>query len=194
MARRLALPGAQRLDVGQLEAEAAEVELDVQREAGVPAGQHEPVAAQPVHVAGIVAHLALKQRVGQGSEAHRRAGVTVADLLHRVRRQHTDGVDGFRVHVGPVVRMVRTSKSRDLFDCCHQLTPQIGNPDPPHTLVRPRQSPQAASRIISCSFTESTQLGSGHPCGLPSSVVEARAACPFDGVICVSIREGHLMR
>ena len=35
----------------ELEAEAAEVQLDVQRQAGVPAGQHEAVAAEPVHVA-----------------------------------------------------------------------------------------------------------------------------------------------
>ena len=37
VARRLALPGAQRLDVGQLETEPTQVELDVQREAGVTA-------------------------------------------------------------------------------------------------------------------------------------------------------------
>ena len=33
-----------------------EVQLDVEGEAGVPAGQHEPVAAEPVGVAGVVAH------------------------------------------------------------------------------------------------------------------------------------------
>ena len=176
----LRLPRAQRLDVAELEAEAAQVQLDVEGQAGVPAGQHEAVAAQPVHVAGVVAHLALEQRVGQRREAHRRAGVAVADLLHRIGRQHPDGVDGVRVHVGPVVRVVRASEGGDLFDCGHQLTPQIGNPGPPHTLVRPPQSLQAASRIVGCSFTQSTQLGSGRLRGLPSSVVDAARWRPFE--------------
>ena len=104
---RLGAPGAQRLDVGQLEAEAAEVELQVQRQAAVPAGQHEPVAAQPVGVAGVVAHRALKQRVGQRRQAHRRPGMAVADFLHRVGGQHPNGVDGGRVDLGPVVGVVR---------------------------------------------------------------------------------------
>ena len=42
-----AAPGAQRLEVVELEAEAAEVQLDVEGEAGVAAGEHEPVAARP---------------------------------------------------------------------------------------------------------------------------------------------------
>jgi hypothetical protein len=41
VARRLAAPGAQRLDVLQLEAPAAEEELEVQGEAGVAAGEDE---------------------------------------------------------------------------------------------------------------------------------------------------------
>jgi hypothetical protein len=36
----------------ELEAVAGQVELDVLGQAGVPAGQHEPVAAQPVAVGG----------------------------------------------------------------------------------------------------------------------------------------------
>jgi hypothetical protein len=107
--RRLALEGAQRLDVGQLEAEATQIQLDVEGEAGVTAGQHEPVAPQPVHVAGVVAHLTLEQRVGQRGEAHRRSRVTVADFLHRIGRKDADRIDGLRIDVGPVVRMVRAS-------------------------------------------------------------------------------------
>ena len=120
VAGRLGLPGAQRLDVGQLEAESAEVQLDVERQAGVPTGQHEPVAAQPVDVAGVVAHLALEQRVRQRRQAHRRAWMAVADLLHRIRRQHPDGVDATGVDVGPVVGVVRAGEGRDLFDCGHR--------------------------------------------------------------------------
>ena len=52
VARRLGSPGPQRLDVSQFEAEAAEVELQVQGQAAVPGRQHEPIAAQPVGVAG----------------------------------------------------------------------------------------------------------------------------------------------
>ena len=121
VARRLGLPGAQRLDVVELETEAAQVQLDVQGQAGVPAGQHEPVAAQPVHVARVVAHLALEQRVRQRRQAHRGAGVAVADLLHRVRGQHPDGVDGDRVDVGPVVGVVGAGEGGNLFHCGHEL-------------------------------------------------------------------------
>jgi hypothetical protein len=56
-------PSPQRLDVGERQPEPADVELDVQRQA--PAGEREPVPAQPVGVAGVVPHLALEQRVGQ---------------------------------------------------------------------------------------------------------------------------------
>ena len=50
VAGRLAAPGAQGLEVLQLEAPAAEVELDVERDARVAAREHEPVAARPVRV------------------------------------------------------------------------------------------------------------------------------------------------
>ena len=86
-------PGAERLEVGQLEAVAGQVELDVERERGVPARQHEPVAAQPVRVGGVVGEEPLEEQVGGGREAHRRARVAVAHLLHGVRCQHARGVD-----------------------------------------------------------------------------------------------------
>jgi hypothetical protein len=98
---REAAPGAQRLEVGQLQAVAAEVELDVLGQAGVPAGQHEPVAAEPVRVARVVPHDVLVEQVGRGGQAHRGARVAVADLLHGVGGQHPGGVDGADVQVGP---------------------------------------------------------------------------------------------
>src|ERR1700754_1991878 len=49
-------PGAQGLQVGEFEAVAGEVELDVEGEAGVAGGEHEAVAADPVGVGGVVAH------------------------------------------------------------------------------------------------------------------------------------------
>ena len=123
----LGAPGPQRLDVGELQPEAAEVELQVQREAAVPGRQHEPVAAEPVGVAGIVSHDPLEQRVCQRSEAHGRAGVTVAHLLDRVRRQDPDRVDGGRVEVGPVVRVVGAGKGGDLLKRGHKRAPQVGS-------------------------------------------------------------------
>ena len=49
-------PGAQRLEVLELEAVAAQVELDVLRERGVPGRQDEAVAAEPVRVGRVAAH------------------------------------------------------------------------------------------------------------------------------------------
>ena len=78
------------------QAVARQVQLDVLGEAGVPGGQHEAVAAEPVRVARVVPHHPLEQRVGQRRQAHRGARVAVADLLHRVGGEHPDRVDGPR--------------------------------------------------------------------------------------------------
>ena len=82
--------------------------------------QHEAITAEPVHVAGIVAHLALEQRVRQRREAHRGTRVAVADLLYRVRRQHTNGVYRDRVHLRPIVGVIRTGKGGNLFERGHR--------------------------------------------------------------------------
>jgi hypothetical protein len=124
---RLGSPGAQRLDVGQLQTEAAEVELQVEGQAAVPAGQHEPVAAQPMGVAGVMAHRALEKGVSQRRQAHRRPGMAVADFLDRVSRQHPDGVYGDRVDLGPVVGVVRLGQRGDLFECGHRSNPWVIN-------------------------------------------------------------------
>ena len=114
VARGLAAPGAQGLEVGELQAVAREVQLDVEGEAGVPGGEHEPVAADPVGVGGVVPHDALEQGVRQRGEAHRGAGVAVADLLHGVRGQHPHGVDGAPVQLRPVVRDARPGQRVDV--------------------------------------------------------------------------------
>ena len=82
--------------------EAAEVELGVEGEAGVAAGEHEPVAAEPVRVGRVVPHHLLEQQVRRRRQAHRGAGVAVADLLDGVHRQDPDGVHRPVVEVGPV--------------------------------------------------------------------------------------------
>ena len=100
----LAAPGAQRLDVLELEAPAAEEELEVERQRRVSAGEDEAVAARPVRVGGVVAHHLLEQQVRRRGQAHGGAGVAVADLLHGIHREHPDRVHGLVVELGPVQR------------------------------------------------------------------------------------------
>lgn len=85
----------------------------------MPAGQNEPVAAQPMGIAGVVDHDPLEQGVGQRGEAHGGAGVAIAHLLHRIGSQNTNRVDGTRVDLGPVVGVVRFGQSGNLVECGH---------------------------------------------------------------------------
>ena len=98
----LGAPGAQRLEVVELEAEAAEVELGVEGDASVAARQHEAVAGDPLGVGRVVAHDLLEEQVRHRREAHGGAGVAVADLLDRVHRQDPGGVDRALVDVVPL--------------------------------------------------------------------------------------------
>ena len=109
VARGLRAPGAQRLQVLELQAEAGEVQLDVLRQAGVARGQDEPVAAQPVRVRRVVPHHVLEEQVRGGGEADRRPGVAVADLLDRVGGQDTHRVHRPQVEVGPADRLSQGS-------------------------------------------------------------------------------------
>ena len=104
VARGLGSPEAIRLDVVEFEPEAAEVELYVERQAGVPAGQHESVTPGPVSIARVVPHYLLEQQVRDWCQAHCSAWMAVADLLHSIGGQHPDGVDGSRIELGPPVR------------------------------------------------------------------------------------------
>ena len=89
--------------VGELEAVAGEVELDVERQARVAHRQHEPVAADPVRVARVVPQPLLEEQVGRRRHAHRRAGVAVADLLDGVHGEHAHGVDRPAVELAEAV-------------------------------------------------------------------------------------------
>ena len=84
-ARASAAPGAQRLQVVEFQAVAGQVELGVEGEAGVAAGEHEPVAAEPLVVVRVVPHHLLEQQVRRRREAHRGARVAVAGLRRRRR-------------------------------------------------------------------------------------------------------------
>ena len=125
----LRAPGAQRLEVVELQAPAAEEELDVERQARVAARQHEPVAARPVRVGGVVPHHLLEEQVRRGRQAHRRAGVAVADLLDGVHGQHPDGVDGLVVELVPVKRRVQaltcTPSTGGRRHCRHYSGPRL---------------------------------------------------------------------
>ena len=93
------------------------------------AGQDEPVAAGPVRIGGVVAHQTLVVQVGRRGQAHRGAGVAVADLLHGVGGQETDGVHGLVVEVSSSpVRGFRTSQrwTPDLFERGSPLTASSG--------------------------------------------------------------------
>jgi len=63
VAGRLRAPGAQRLEVVELEAVAAEVELDVLGQRAVPDREDEAVAADPLAVAGVTTHDLLEEEV-----------------------------------------------------------------------------------------------------------------------------------
>ena len=90
------------LEVVQFDAEAAEEELRVLREAGVAVRQDEAVAAKPVLVGRVVPHNVLIQQGRNGSEAHRGAGVAAARVLDGVSRQESGGVRSTLVEVGPI--------------------------------------------------------------------------------------------
>ncbi len=85
-------PGAERLEVLQLQAVAGEVELDVLGQRAVAHRQDEPVAAQPVVVLRVALHHFLEEQVRSRGEAHGSSGMPVADFLNRVRCENSCGV------------------------------------------------------------------------------------------------------
>ncbi len=115
----LGVPGPQRLEVVELEAEASEVELGVEGDRAVAGAQHEPVARHPVRVGRVVPHHLLEQQVRRRRQAHRGARMAVPDLLHGVHRQHARGVDRLAVQIGPL----------QLRDHAHEPTERARRPD-----------------------------------------------------------------
>ena len=73
VARRARLVLAERLDVGELEAVAGEVQHRVLEDRGVPVGEHEAVAVGPGGVGGVVLEDPAVEDVGERGERHRRA-------------------------------------------------------------------------------------------------------------------------
>jgi hypothetical protein len=71
-------PRAQRLEVLELQAVAAQEQLDVLGERGVAAGEHEAVTPQPRGIGRVVVHDVLVEQVRRRGQAHRGARVSVA--------------------------------------------------------------------------------------------------------------------
>ena len=92
VARGQRAPLPQQLEVLDRQAVAGQEQLDVEREAGVAAAQHEPVAAEPGRVGRVVAQQPLEQQVRRGRQAHRRAGMAVAGGLDGVHGEAADDV------------------------------------------------------------------------------------------------------
>ena len=126
-------PLPQRLEVVEAQAVAGQVELDVEGQARVPAGQHEAVASRPVGVGRVVAHDTVEQQVGGGREAHGGAWMAVAGLLDGIHGQHACGVDRPAVEVGPVQSSV--------FGSHVGCAPQQGGRNPMELTLSSRTKP-----------------------------------------------------
>ena len=80
-------------EVVELEAVAAQIELDVLRQRGVPGRQDEPVAADPRAVAGSRRMTRWNSRYAAGARLIAVPGMTVAHLLDRICRQDARSID-----------------------------------------------------------------------------------------------------
>ena len=172
----LRAPGAQRLEVVELEAEAREVQLHVLRQRAVAGREDEPVAAEPGVVGRVVAHDLLEQQVRRGREAHRRAGVAVAHLLDGVRREHASRVhrplvDGFPLQICHELLFLPIVKGRE--PC---------GPDPPRTFWRG----SATRRQPGSSFVNDSGENPRHEARIPQ-YMDVGGLC--DG-LCLTVATG----
>ena len=99
MSRRAAAERAERPQVVELEAVAAEVQHRVLQDRRVPVGQDEAVPVRPCRVERVVAHHPAVEHVGQRGERHRRALVAALGVQGGVHREAADHRD--RLRPGP---------------------------------------------------------------------------------------------
>ena len=85
---------AEALQLVERQVVAGQVEQRVEEHAGVPGGEDEAVAVEPVRPRRGVAEEPRPQHVGHGRRAHGRAGVAAVGLLDAVDGEGADGVDG----------------------------------------------------------------------------------------------------
>src|SRR5208337_1902403 len=74
-------------------AHARQMQQGIQQHGGVPIGEHEAVAIRPSWILRVIAQKLLPQTVGDGSQRHRRSGMTGVRLLYRVHRKRANRVD-----------------------------------------------------------------------------------------------------
>src|SRR3984893_529338 len=65
----------------------------VEQHRGMAARKDKAIAVEPMRVCGIIAQKSLPQHISGGRRIHRGTGVAGICLLHRVDRQHANGVD-----------------------------------------------------------------------------------------------------
>jgi hypothetical protein len=82
----------ERLDVGQRELEAEQVEQRVEQHRRVAAGEHEAIAQGPGGIARIEAEMVVPEQEGRSRQPHRCTQVTDPGALHGVDGEAADGV------------------------------------------------------------------------------------------------------
>ena len=100
MPRRFAAELPKGPEIIQGQAVAGQVQHAVEKHGGMAAGQYETIPPRPFRVEGIVAQVAGKQQVGEGSCLHGGPGMSGPGQFNGIGRQQTNGIDGFPGQIG----------------------------------------------------------------------------------------------
>ena len=92
-------------------ADPGEVDECVEQHRGVAVREHEAIAVGPLRLRGVVAEELIPQRVGDGSEAHRRARMPRIRLLNRIHGEGANRIDASQIEVGHGRLAKRESRS-----------------------------------------------------------------------------------
>src|ERR1017187_9897042 len=140
MARSLAAPLPELLQVVEREVVAGQVKKTVQEHAAVPRRQNEPVSVGPVRVAGIVLQVLLPQHVGHRGRAEGKARMTGGGFLDGVDRERADGIDAELVEGVENGAHSRSSLSRGIDPGVPDSIGSYYGAAPPRDSRRPRRS------------------------------------------------------
>src|SRR5690242_19379702 len=94
MSRSARAPLAELPDVIQRKIVATEIQQRVEQHGGVPAGEHESVAVDPVRVVRIVTQKAGPEQKAGWRQRHRSSGMPRLGLLDSIHGKGAYGVDG----------------------------------------------------------------------------------------------------
>ncbi len=97
MARRLAAPLAELLQIVERKVVAGDVEQAVEQRRAVAGREHEAIAVGPERIRRMVLEVARPQHVGHRRGAERQPGVAAVGLLHHVDREEAQRVDALQV-------------------------------------------------------------------------------------------------